>query len=443
MKASFLLAVVVAGLACESVTPSRIEYWKGSAKGPGKLVAALADPELNSKLRAQAAAALADIGMSDLAETAGGQLPVTQRWEILKTLVPLLSDRLPRRGSVEAVNARDALFGWRRFAAPEQVASIDAALMPVLEGELRESRPSRGRFGVPHMVHTIGAAAAPMLVGLLRDEKADCRAPAELLAMVGSQEEREAGGRLLVNRVLSAKPLDDQQRDGLWAAMGYLSGKSVTAFLAQRLLSGNREEALRAAHALQLAAAPEVVPLALRMAADPSTSVQLRDELFLVVARAGGPAAEKGLLDIIASHPSDTIRYQACAAALIIGQADAIEPILEALPARASYRKKELVEHVVQELVLVEPGVKPALLNALRSRSPVARMVAVLALETTPLARVKTRLGTPADVPALLRLANDAAVVRGFPPGETVGSEALRVSRLLSPAREDARQFAQ
>jgi hypothetical protein len=431
MKASYLLAVVVAGLACESVTPSRIEYWKGSAKGPTKLVAALSNPELSPKMRAQAAAALADIGMSDLAETTGAQLPAPQRWEILKTLVPLLCARLPRTNSVESLNARDALFGWRRFATPEDVASIDSALLPALERELREGRPTRGRFGVPHMVQTIGVAAAPMLIGLLRDQGIDSRVPAELLAMVGGQDDREMGGRLLVERVLSGKSMDDHKRDALWAAMGYLSGKSVTAFLSQRLVAGNREEALRAAHALQLAAAPEVVPLALRLAADPATGANMRDELFQVVARAGGPAAEKGLLDMIASHPSDAVRYQACTAALIIGQAAAIEPILDALPARASYRKKELVEHVVQELVLVEPGVRTAVMRALQSRSPVARMVAVLALETTPFARVKTRLGTAADVPALLQLANDSSVVRGFPPGETVGSEALRVSRLL------------
>jgi hypothetical protein len=373
--------------------------------------------------------------MSDLAETAGAQLPATQRWEILKTLVPLLCERLPRTASAESMNARDALFAWRRFAAPEQVAAIDAALLPVLERELREGRPPRGRFAVPHMVHTIGTSAAPMLLGLLKGDRGDWRTPAELLAMVGTHEDRERGGRLLVERALSGKPLDDNKRDALWGAMGFLASRSVTAFLSQRLVAGDREEALRAAHALQLAAAPEVVPLALEIAADPATSARLRDELFLVVARAGGPVAEKGLLDIIANHPSDVVRYEAITTALIIGQAAAIEPILDALPVRATYRKNDLVAHLVQELVLVEPGVKPAIMHALQSQSPVARMVAVLALETAPMARVNMRLGTPADVPALLRLANDSSVVRGFPAGETVGSEALRVSRLLGKPR--------
>ncbi len=434
MKASFLLAVVVAGifgLACESVTPSRIEYWKGSTKGPGKLLAAVSDGELSPKLRAQAAAALADIGMSDMAEAAGGKLPATERWEILKTLIPLLSERLGRGHAAEAGHARDALFGWRRFATPEEMPAIDAALLPVLQRELREGRPSSGRFGVGLMVQSIGVAAAPMLVNLLRDGKADCRVPAELLATVGTQEDRELGGRLLVARASSGR-LESDKRDALWAAMGLLGGRSVTVFLSQRLREGRAGDAVRAAQALQLSAAPEVVPLALRMAADSATDPALRDELFQVLARTGGPAAEKGLLDIIATHPADAIRYEAFTTALIIGQASAIEPILDALPAHATYRKNELVERVVQQVVLVEPGVKAALMNALHSRSPVARMVAVLALETSPMARVKNvRLGTPADVPALLRLANDQAVVRGFPPGETVGSEALRVSRLL------------
>jgi hypothetical protein len=432
---SQLVAVVLAlgcGLACESVTPSRIEYWKGSTKGPGKLTAAITKANLSPRLRAQAAVALAEIGMSDAAERAAATLPAPVRWEILKTLVPLLTARLADADPVRARNARDALFAWRRISPSDVVARIDAALVPALARDFRSSRPSEGRFGLAHMVRSIGHRTAPMLVSLLREGRGDYLAASQLLAEVGDGSEREEGGMILVGRARSVDQRGrEHEADALWAAMGLLGGRSVTAFLSRELREGSHYQAIRAAHALQVGSFPEVVPLALALAARPGTNAVLRDELFQVVARAGGPVADRGLLDLIARHRDHAIRFHACHTALLVGQAAAIGPMLEALPVHRVYRKSELVERLVSQLVLVEPGVKTAVLRALHSRSPVARMVAVLALEVRAMPKVETRLGNAADVPALRRLARDRATVKGFPPGESVGSEALRVARLL------------
>jgi hypothetical protein len=54
--------LVFALSACESATSERIEAWKGTQKGPDKIEAALRSGNVPANLRAEAAAALVDIG---------------------------------------------------------------------------------------------------------------------------------------------------------------------------------------------------------------------------------------------------------------------------------------------------------------------------------------------------------------------------------------------
>src|SRR3954470_7678624 len=79
--------LVISG--CDSVSSERIQQWKSTQKGPGKLRDALKDSSLTPKLRAEAAAAMVDVGMSDDVDQVMASLPAAQRWEILKTLIPL------------------------------------------------------------------------------------------------------------------------------------------------------------------------------------------------------------------------------------------------------------------------------------------------------------------------------------------------------------------
>ena len=64
----------------------------------------------------------------------------------------------------------------------------------------------------------------------------------------------------------------------------------------------------------------------------------------------------------------------------------------------------------------------PALLRALDSKIPLARMAAVMSLE---------HLGQPPDAAPLETLAKDTTMIKGFPSGETVGKEATRVAAAL------------
>src|SRR5438477_6676763 len=74
--------------ACDKVTSDNIALWKTTEKGPGKLAAALNERSLEPKLRAEAAVALVDLGKPEEVEVTLSGLPASERWELMKTVVP-------------------------------------------------------------------------------------------------------------------------------------------------------------------------------------------------------------------------------------------------------------------------------------------------------------------------------------------------------------------
>src|SRR3954453_13915459 len=86
-------AVAVAWLmlvgACDDVTSERIQQWKNTEKGPHKLAAAVGQGGLTPELRAQAAAALIDIGQPDTVNAAVAAMPTADRQRVLAALVPI------------------------------------------------------------------------------------------------------------------------------------------------------------------------------------------------------------------------------------------------------------------------------------------------------------------------------------------------------------------
>src|SRR3954469_7574043 len=75
--------------ACAKPSSENIQLWKTTQKGPERLHDALADRTVAPRLRAEAAAALVDIGRADDSEALMAQIPAGERSEILKTLIPI------------------------------------------------------------------------------------------------------------------------------------------------------------------------------------------------------------------------------------------------------------------------------------------------------------------------------------------------------------------
>jgi len=410
--------------ACESVSSEKIEQWKGTQKGPPKIEEALRSSSVAPGLRAEAAAALGDLGMPEKVDEVMAALPAEQRWEILKALVPIHIKAMESAPVPKARDARDGLFSVRAYA--QDKTRIDAAILTSVEQDLKDGRFVGGRHSLDKMLSAIGAASGPMLVRLLQDPKAPYKGLAELLLKVGDESARDRGGAALVRRAAAESEIPND----LWIAIGTLGGQNATDFLTQKLLKGPPAEAALAAKALQQARYPSVLPLALKIAADPKANNLVRDEAFGVVEKIGGPAAQKGLVEIIANDKKDLVRYRAYEAALEAGKVEAVLPALQAFSDKLSFKKEDVADFLVKDITKLGLPAKPAVLGALSSLSALARITAIWALEA-PLANPRQSLGTASDAAALLKLADDKASPKGFPAGVTVGAEAKRVAAAL------------
>jgi len=419
--------LVLALAACESATSERIEAWKGTQKGPDKIEAALRGGNVPANLRAEAAAALVDIGRPEKVDELMAAMEAGERWEILKTLVEIHIKGMSSPQLPKAREARDGLFSVRQYAPPEEQKRIDGVLLASLEKDLSEGRFTGGRHSLDKMLSAKGPAAGPMLVKLLGDPKSPYKGLAELLVKVSDEPTRDKGGAALLGRVSPGKevPID------LWLALGMLGGRTVTDFLATKMEKGSAVEAISAAKALQQARFPSVLPLALKIAGDAKANKELRGEAFGVVEKIGGPEAQNGLLRIITEDKNELVRYRAHEAALEVGKAEAIVPALQAFSGKLSFKREDVVDFLAKDISKLGAKAKPQVLAALASPSPLARMTGLLALEAPVAANPKGHLGGPEDAAAVLKLADDKAMIKGFPAGVSVGAEAKRVASSL------------
>jgi len=405
---------------CEKPTAENIQVWKTTEKGPGKLAEALRDRGVDPKLRAQAAMALVDIGKSDDVEAALAAMPASERFDVVRALIPMYVAAMGTAGatSEKALAARDALFSLRALASPEDQAQIDAALMPGIEADLRAGRVRNGRQSVEKILQAIGAPAGNMLAKLLGEPITGYGAVAELLAKIGDESARQLGATALVARAGRDKTVPD----AMWKALGVLGGPVVVKFLEEKVQHGSHDETVAAVRALQQRREPQALPFALRVAGDAKADRAVRDEMFGVVETIGGPQAKDGLVKIIQSDHDELVRYRAFESLLAVSKQDGIVAGLEAFPASATYKQVDVDDLLVKLIEKLGPAARPVLLQALDSKFPLARMTAVMSLE---------RLGQAADAAPLGKLGKDTTMIKGFPTGDTIGKEATRVAGVV------------
>jgi hypothetical protein len=408
-------------LACESVNSDSIQRWKNTEKGPGKLEDALRDSKLPPKLRAEAALALVQIGRPEAVEAGLPSLAPGDREAVSTELVPLFVAQLEHGSVNEARDARDSLFSLREGANPALQKQIDAALLPSLARELRAGRVAGGRHTMDRMLLAMGAPAAPMLLQILDEPAAPYPAVVEVLTKIADPQDRDKAAASLVKRARASGSAIPQQ---LWRAMGQIGGKPSVEFLSEKVERGHESDALMAAQALQQGPRmPGLVTVAMKLAGNQRANKAVRDEMFGLLEYVGSPEAKEGAVNIIATDPEPLVRYRAYETALAIGKAEAVVSALEAFPAGATHKREDVVDFLAKDIQKIGPATgRPAAVSALASKSPLARMTGVLALET---------IGTAAEAPAVGKLAGDRSTVKGFPPGATVGKEAVRVAGIL------------
>jgi hypothetical protein len=418
-KAAFACAWLLLVGACDDVTADRIQQWKNTEKGPGKLEAAVKQSGLSPELRAQAAVALMEIGRPEAVDAALGGMSDGDRQAFGAAAIPRYAEVI-NGGGTHAVDARDALFDLRLHAPPAEQRQIDVVLLPSVARDLRAGRYAGGRHAIDKILSAMGPAPGPMLVQLLEEPAAPYPAIVDVLAKLDDVGVRERAGRALVARASKLPKAPPQ----LLRALGTLGGKSANEFLEARVEKAPPDEAVEAAAALQKGPRdPALVPFALRVASDFGANKLVRDQMFGVLEHVGGMEAVAGLAKIIAGDPEERARYAAFASAVEVGKQAAVPVALEAFPAKASYKPDDVADFLVKEITKLGPSARPALVQLLSSSSTLARLTAVQALQT---------VGSAAEAPAVKALASDRGTLKGFPATITVGSEASRVAAALA-----------
>jgi hypothetical protein len=413
------LAVALAlGGACNKPTSDNIQLWKTTEKGPDRLRDALGDHGVEPRLRAEAAAALVDIGKAEDVDEIVSKLPVEDRAELSKSLVPLYAVGMKGQDPDRALGARDGLYSLRQFATPDDQKRIDGELLPAIEAELRAGKLRQGRHSLDKMLTAIGSDAGGMLARVLGDPTAPYPVAAELLGKIGDEAARDKGAEGLLARP-KVKPAE---RVMLYKALGSIGGPTAVKYLEGEVGGKDKDDAVAAVRALQLRRDPAVLPFAVKIAGDPKADKMIRDEMFGVVESIGGLEAQKGLLGIISSDREEVVRYRAFESVLAASKIEGILPALEAFPVSVAYKKIDVDDLLVKLIEKMGQPARPELIKALASRSALARMTAVMTLE---------QIGRAADAPALQKLGDDSTQLKGFPTGDTIGKEASRVAEAV------------
>lgn len=405
--------------ACEKVTSENIQLWKTTEKGPGKLAQAVRDGHVAPELRAESALALIDLGQWDDVVAAWTALPPESRTALATSALPVATAAMKGPAPEKALTYRDFAFFFRSDLPPGPRATLDADLLSLLLADLKVGRIRSGHVSVEKIFHTLGPTAWSSAANLLAEPVVAYPAIAELIGRGGDPGARAKAAQLLVVRMKGqAHPPAE-----LWRSLGFLGGPTVAGYLTDRLkaASSSPEDALFAARVLVEHPQSEALPVALKIAADPSADKALRDECF-GIAEAGGPAAVSGLLGALKGAKEEMVRYRAFEAVLGAGKESVLVQALDAFPSAATYKRADVDDLLVTLIAKMGAAARPALVKGLASPSSLTRMTSALALE---------RVGKADDTAALEAKAQDPGTVKGFPPGDTVGREAARVATVV------------
>ncbi len=205
------------GVFCAScrVSNDDLDTWKGTVKGPGKILAVMLADKYDLGLRQHAAWTLIDMerqdvdGLTELQRSIQ-KLDEETRKQIIQGLLPRLEERLkeetnpddedPSMGAPPfQVRAKDAAFMLAGFADREARAQLTKAIIHWYVEDF-ERRSLAGNFSAEQVVRGLGAPAAGVLVGALSaklPQQALIKL-SELIGQLGSPEAKKKAGQRLV-----------------------------------------------------------------------------------------------------------------------------------------------------------------------------------------------------------------------------------------------------
>jgi hypothetical protein len=448
-----------------------IETWKGTVKGPDKMVALLLADKFELPLRSQAALALVDMDRRDVegvAKLLGAlqKLDAGTREQVIDLLAPGLA-KLMQTGGIAAkdgsegpppgqVRAKDAAFSLIPLAGPDARKALTDAVMRWYTADFN-GRSLAGNYSAEQVVRGLGSSAATVLVDALT---AKLPQPAlvkiaELIGQLGSPEAKQRAGQKLVQieaemggdaflawlkgevtTQLKASGAPDPARvdkaarlnrdrfidEGAIPAMKHLAeqpevGARLLAIAADKnpALTDRRTRALQALEGK--VNEQQLAPLLL-LALDPAAPPAVQDYAFDRVGDIRSPKAIAPMWPLVADAEKQRLRWRAGELVLTIGGANVLSEFFAKLPSggEVTYEPEELEGYALR---MGQMTPLPTAIAGQQLGSP-DWWDRVIALQFF------ARKGTEADIPAISRLLTDSHAVKGknWEAGTTVGKVA-------------------
>lgn len=458
----FLLGVVLAACA---VTSDDVEKWKGTVKGPGKIVAVMVSEKYPLDLRTQAALALVQMERQDVDgvdELQGALQRVDQpaRVAIIEGMVEPLEGIL--KGADDAapvdenappdplqVRAKDAAYLLIRDASPEHRQRLMQAVVGWYVADFN-GRSLAGAYSAEQVIRSLGTPAASLLVDALDSRIAPQALVklAELIDQLGNEEAKSKAATKLVaieqefeseafldwltariseqiksqqpdkevdaDRVRAAAELNRATfiADGALPAMRQLSEYDVVG---QRLLAIAATEApasdeimterrARALAALAGNAKKAQLSGLLDLALDESNPPNVRDQAFERIGEIGSPDALPRLWPLVSSGDVEALRWRAGELVLLLGGNAVVDDFFERLPGDdAKYGPGEL-EGYATRMASMNPAPTATVRAELAAPEWWNRVIALKYFE---------RKGTASDAAQMERLRGDSTPTVG------------------------------
>lgn len=478
----FLAATAVASSACK-VTEADVEVWKGTVKGPGKIVAVILADKYDDALRTRAALALVEMERQDVEGIAELQRTLQRldegtRQRIIDAMVPQLEQHMKGQGAAQAgapggtgaptalqTRSKDAAFLVIALASPATRLKLTQSIVGWYAEDFN-GRSLAGNYSAEQVVRALGTPAATVLVDALtsRLPKEAVVKLSELIGQLGDPATKQRAGERLVQieREIEAPefiawlssvvrdqlkqnapnaPVDDARvrqiaelnrenyiNDGALPAMKQLASiPAVTERLLEIAESPGVDDKMaerrkRALLALEGNVNRSHLPRLLAIALNTQTPIAVRDNAFQRIGDIKAPEAIPQLWALVSDPGTDdTAQRIRWVASSIVLQTGGTAIVTEFLAKLPSGAAVRYAPEELTEYAKILGQLTPPPTEIMRAQlgSP-DWWDRVIAL------RYFERKGTAADVAQLERLRADAAVVSGpgWEEGFTVGKVA-------------------
>ncbi|HEX2675514.1 MAG TPA: hypothetical protein VHM19_02710 [Polyangiales bacterium] len=450
------LALLVTSAGCK-VTTADVDTWKGTRKGPGKMVAVVMANKFDIPLRTYAALALVEMERQDVDGVAEMQHAIaTLEGDTRDKLVDGLADGLialmkkPAPGGDKAaegppdfqVRAKDAAFLITANASPAVRDKLTSAVVGWYTEDFN-GRSLSGNFSAEQVVRGLGAPAAKRLVDALSPQlpQAALVKLAELIGQLGDAQSKQVAGHKLVaiEREMEGPAFLTWLKGQITAQMGaggakvdparvektaelnrgnFIDGGALSAmkYLADqpevttRLLeiASLKDAKLtdRRTHALQALegkVGSEQLDKLLALALDPSNPSSVRDYAFDRVGDTHNPKAIPAMWPLVQNAEDGRLRWRAGEMVLAIGGPGVLAEFFGKLPASASFEPEELDGYATR-MAQMTPAPREQALTLLRSANWYDNIIGL---------DYFARKGTEQDVAEMTALTHNGTATKG------------------------------